>query len=471
MKLWAHQTSAVERAKSLNYFGLFFDTGTGKTRTAIEILNYRYAEHGKTLKTLIVTPLVVVENFRRELERFCHAPKDKIVALTGDWKKRVKTFDIMQNGNFICITNYESLYNKDFFKRVNDWSPEIIVLDELHKIKDIKAKRTKLCTILSKTAKYRYGLSGTPILNTQLDLFSQIAFLDHGETFGKNFFIFRARYFHDTNIQRKGSHSYFPNWVPREGIDKELKSLIAPFTMVAKKSECLDLPPMVRKEVIVTMGEDQAKAYKSMKKDFIAFIKDKACTAEMALTKSLRLQQIVSGFMKTEDESEILFSDIPRLTVLRSLLEDITLSHKVIIWCAFKKNYEMVEIVCRSMGLGYAMLHGETPNRQEEIDRFQTDNTTQVMIANPAAGGIGVNLTAASYMIYYSKSFSLEHDLQSEARCYRGGSEIHESITRIDLISPATIDGLILAILKEKKEIGSRVLGNGEILQRLRYGI
>lgn len=471
MPLWSHQQTAKDRAKDLNYFGLFFDMGTGKTRTVIEILNDRYAEHGRTLKTLIVTPLVVVENFCRELKHHCKAPVDKIVGLTGEWKKRVKKFDVIQGENVICVTNYESLYNKDFFQRVLAWQPECLVLDELHKIKDIKSRRTKLCLLLSATAKYRYGLSGTPILNTQADLFSQIGFLDQGATFGKNFYAFRGQYFYDANAARKSTTGYFPNWLPRPGIDLELKRLIAPFTMTAKKSECLDLPPLVVKEVVVGMGDAQAAAYKAMKKDFIAYLNDKACVAELAVTKSLRLQQIVSGFIKLEDGTENVFNDVPRTTVLRDLLEDITLNHKVIVWCAFKKNYEMVETVCKSLGVKYTMLHGGTVDKWDAIYRFQNIDDVKVMVANPAAGGIGVNMTAASYMIYFSKTYSLEHDLQSEARCYRGGSEVHESITRIDLVSLGTIDELIKKLLAEKKELGNRILGTNEILSRLRNGL
>lgn len=471
MTPWKHQAIARDRARSFDFFGLFFDVGTGKTYTVIKILEDKFKNHGRTLKTLVITPLVVVENFRREFEKFSDIPKDKIVALTGSGKEKCKRFDLMQNGNFVCITNYESLYGRDLFDRILKWRPEAVVCDELHKIKDVTAKRTKLVTVLSDIATYRYGLSGTPILNTQLDLFSQIRFLDHGRTLGKNHYIFRAQYFYDKNAARKSTGNYFPDWQPRPGIDAELKRLIAPFTMTAKKSECLDLPPMVRKEVFVEMGEDQAKAYNEMKKSFITFLRDKACTAELAITKSLRLQQIVSGYMKFEDESEVMFKDVPRLFALRNLLEDITPSHKVIVWCAFKKNYQMVQDVCNASKLPFSQLTGETVDRQKEIDAFQDDPSVRVMIANPGAGGIGVNLTAASYMIYYSKSYSLEHDLQSEARCYRGGSEIHESITRIDLISSGTIDEVILKILAEKKDIGNRVLGSHEIYARLKTGI
>jgi SNF2 family DNA or RNA helicase len=80
------------------------------------------------------------------------------------------------------------------------------------------------------------------------------------------------------------------------------------------------------------------------------------------------------------------------------------------------------------------------------------------MIANQAAGGIGVNMVAASYSIYYSKNFSYGDDAQSESRNHRGGSERHEKITRIDLVCPQTIDELVNEALKAKKNIGELIL-------------
>jgi SNF2 family DNA or RNA helicase len=102
--------------------------------------------------------------------------------------------------------------------------------------------------------------------------------------------------------------------------------------------------------------------------------------------------------------------------------------------------------------------------RQEAIDSFQNDPSVRVMIANPAAGGVGVTLTAASYMIYYSRDFSLENDLQSEARCHRGGSEAHEKITRIDIVAPGTIDEVILEALERKENLATKILAIREKL-------
>lgn len=459
--LWKHQVEAIERARDLEYFALFFEVGTGKTRTIIEILEDKYEQHKRTLKTLILCPLIVVVNFKREFEKFGRTDK-KIFTLTGPIKDRIKT--LQANPESIFITNYEGLYDKAFVLALRGWHPDIFVADEIHKLKTTNAKRTKAATDIADMCIYRFGLSGTPILNTQLDLFSQIRILDKGASFGRNYFVFRMQYFYDANSARKGTHSYFPNWLPRPGIDKDLNLKIKHFSMVVKKEECLDLPPLIKKEVEVHLGAEQKKAYNQMKKDFIAFIKDQACVAELAITKALRLQQIVSGYVATEEGYEIAFDELPRLRALEGLVTDIVKTSKVIIWASFIKNYEMISKVLEGCGIKYATITGETLRPQEEVDKFQTDDTVRVMIANPAAGGIGINLTQASYMIYYSRSFNLEHEIQSEARCYRGGSEIHSKITRIDIIARGTVDDIISKVLEEKKKIGDNVLTNKDIV-------
>jgi SWI/SNF-related matrix-associated actin-dependent regulator 1 of chromatin subfamily A len=106
--------------------------------------------------------------------------------------------------------------------------------------------------------------------------------------------------------------------------------------------------------------------------------------------------------------------------------------------------------------------HGETPNARkfEAVERFNHDPDVKVFLGHPQSLGIGINLTAASYMIYYSRNFSLENDIQSEARNYRAGSEIHESITRYDIVAPNTIDELCLSQLGAKNEVSLALVRN-----------
>jgi SNF2 family DNA or RNA helicase len=201
-----------------------------------------------------------------------------------------------------------------------------------------------------------------------------------------------------------------------------------------------------------------------MKKDFVAFLGDKACTASTALTKGLRLQQVVSGHIPlSEDggESEIRhFADTPREAAVAELLEEIAPHHKVIIWAVFRADYEVLRRTCKSLDLAYVEVHGDitSTKKQESVDLFNTDPKIRVLIGHPGSGGIGINLVASDYSIVFSRNFSLEQKLQSEARNYRGGSEIHEKVTQVDLVAEGTIDEVVLASLDSKESIAEKIL-------------
>jgi len=362
----------------------------------------------------------------------------------------------------IFITNYEAFANASFAKEVAAKPPEFLILDESHRVKGVAAQRTKaLIKISDQMANnplfYRMNLTGTPVLNNEMDLFSQYRILDGGKRLGKNYFEFRAKYFEDKN-RFMPKHSHFPKWVPKESSREKLKSLISEISIHAAKSECLDLPPLVRVSVPVTLSPEQTKAYNDMKKEFLVFVEAGVAVAQLAITKALRMQQILSGFLKLDDGTIHRFDKNPRASALNDLIEDIAPNHKVIVWSIFHEDHEVVKQACRNAKVQYAELTGLVANKQAEIDRFQTDDKCRVMIASQAAGGTGVNLTAANYMIYYSRGYSLEHDLQSEARAYRGGSERHASITRIDLIAENTIDVAVLKALQGKKDLSMDIL-------------
>jgi SNF2 family DNA or RNA helicase len=180
------------------------------------------------------------------------------------------------------------------------------------------------------------------------------------------------------------------------------------------------------------------------------------------IMQSLRDQAAELDLEQTGEGVEL--KDVPRLEALRELLEDLTDGHKVIVWAVFKANYAMIGALCRKLGIEYTELTGEIKDKDTNVHKFRTDPKCRVLIANPGAGGVGINLVEASYSIYYSKGFSLEHDIQSEARNYRGGSHIHEKITRIDLVAKGTIDDIINEALRNKLDVAQQVLANREKL-------
>lgn len=463
VQLWKHQQLAVEAAANLEHYALFFDPGLGKTFTTITILRNKFNEHKKFFKTLIVAPIIVLQNWKDEFAKFSKVDPSQIVVLIGSGKDRIRELRKARERHgdkLIVVTNYEGLVTiNGFFEDLLEWAPEAVVLDESHRVKSPNSKRTVQAIRLCDQAKFKYILSGTPVLNTPMDVFSQFRCLDGGDTFGKNFFVFRAKYFWDKNSGMPKDR-YFPAWVPREDTNEKLNALIYKKGMRAVKAECLDLPPLVKKKIYVELSTEQKRLYKEMADDFIAFLKDKACTAQLAITKMLRLQQIITGFVTTEDGEDHLLKSTPREDALSELLADITPGHKVIVWCVFKQNYAQVRRVCQKLKIKYVEGHGQISAKEkyENVKTFTVDDDCRVLIANPRAMGIGINLIVSSYSIYFSRSHSLEDDLQSEARNYRGGSEIHSKITRIDLIAKGTLDERILESLEKKMNIAEEIL-------------
>lgn len=465
---WNHQHRATHFASRRDDFALFFDMGTGKTKTAIDILrNWSYAK-SKLLNTLILCPPIVIDQWLEEFGKHSHIPSGYIVPLKGSGTKRLATLRRhLESGiPHVYVTNYETLLMAPVFQLLLEAKIECLICDESHKLKSIKARRTKLAMVLADLIAKKLILTGTPILNTPMDIFSQYRILDGGSTFGKNFFVFRVKYFYDANAGMP-KHKYFPNWKPRPGCFEQLNSLVYQKAMRVLKKDCLDLPPLVRTKVYVELSPTQAKAYKEMKKDLVTYLDSGAAVAKMALTKALRLQQIVSGFVGIEETEESRFntgvhsfSDNPRLAALGELLDDLTPHHKVIVWASFHQNYKEIRSVLQKKDIDFVEIHGLRTEKQkrEAIESFRSDDNVRVVLANQKSGGVGLNLIEASYSIYFTRTYSLEDDIQSEARNHRGGSEIHEKVTRIDLVAKDTIDEIILEILANKQKLSDKIL-------------
>ena len=467
---WAHQKEAIENrviANDLNDFGLFFEVGTGKTGTAINIMRHWFTKHQSLLRTLIFSPPITLENWKQEFEINSEVSADKVIVLFGPGQQRLKEFKKHAYNSkgepvpCIFITNYEALLMKDLYEEFKKWAPHVLVGDELHKIKDHTSRRAKLIFPLVDGSYYRLGLTGTPILNSYMDLFSQFRFIDKGETFGKNFFAFRAKFFYDKN-QGMPRGSYFPDWRPRPNIAPELEKLISKKSMTVKKRDCLTLPPVVKVTLSAGMDKEQARMYESMKKDFIAYVSDeKVAVASLALTKALRLQQIVSGFIKLDDDTIHRFEDCPREKQLEELLSEVCPKNKVLIWAVFHENYHTIRKVCDKLKLKYVEVTGETKGKygkQEAVDEFKNNPDVSVFIGHPLSAGIGINLVEAPIAIFYSRNFSLEQYIQASGRNDRGGNEMHEKITQYDLVTTGTIDVDVQESLANKQAISDSVI-------------
>lgn len=473
---WSHQREAAERAKDGKPLALFMDIGVGKTRTQIEILKWHIAEGRRRI--LIFAPPVVLGNWKNEILKYSDIPEHWITVLYSSGIKREKLLGDIQiatakikDNPYIIITNYESVGMSKVFAKLSFMPFDILVLDESHYCKAHDTIRTKKITQLSTQIKYRYIMTGTPVLNTPMDLFSQYKILfghfPQLDRYGNiseergidTFYAFRGKYFYDKNASMP-SHVHFYNWAPKPGALKALHTIVDKTACVAKKKDVLDLPLFINVTREVELGKDQKKAYDEMFNDFITYVNDDACVAQLAITKGMKLMQIISGFLHINEEKTHAFVDNPRMEKLEELLLQLHPEHKVIVWAQFKWDHKAIVDLCRNNNIGFAFLTGDINPRQksEMVEKFNRLDSCRVMVAQQQAGGIGVNLTASDTSIYYSRNFSLGGDIQSEGRNYRGGSEIHKCITRIDLVTKGTIDEVILEALANKEMTAESLL-------------
>ena len=472
--LWEHQKNAIELSQNMPELALFFEMGTGKTRTTIDILRHRFAANGRLLKTLIVCPKIILQNWKEEFLKYSRVSERDIVILTGSGDKRCKLLvEAAKGGGLtierpkIFITNYEAFDEKmaKLYDLFWEYGFEAMVADEAHYIKNPESKRARRLVKLSDTVKNKYALTGTPILNTAMDVFMIFRFLDGGKTFGSNFWAFRSKWFEDENARFAGKQGYYPKFIPRPETYAAFTDLIYRKALRALKKDCLDLPPLVEETIHIELSKEQRKLYEEMKKQYVAYIDDlkgegkpRAVVAQLAITKALRLMQILTGYCKTDEGEIYRIKENPRLDALSELLELHSPGHKIIVWSIYHENYADIAEVCRRHGIGYAELHGGIKDKDAQMRKFRSDPSCRVMIANQKAAGIGVNLVESDLSIYYSKNFSWGQDEQSESRNYRGGSEIHEKVTRIDLTVKGTMDELIAEALANKQNISERIL-------------
>lgn len=480
--LWAKQLEAFNRAAPLTTrcFGLLFGPGAGKTGTAINILRFKYAIEGRVLKTLIFTLPTVIDGWEEEWQINSNIKSDQVVKLKGSGKERLKLFLAKKDTSKVFITNYESLLMEDLYEAFLEWVPEAVIGDESHTFKSVSAKRSKALDKLTNPYQGKiplprplvYILTGSPIDNSPMDIFMQFLVLDGGETFGKNFWMFRARFFRDRNASMP-KHMYFPKWElmteAKDGIDGkgELNRLINKKAMIVDTEDVVELPEENIISVKVGMTKEQERLYKEMKDDLVTYYKSQACVGSLAITKGLRLMQITSGYVSTTHEDidgpvEHALPNTPKMQALKDLLVTLTENDKVLVWAVWKHNYKEIRELCESLKLKYVEVHGMIPEKQKalNLENFAKDPSIKVFIGHPKSGGVGTDkLKGARYAIRFSRNFSYMEYKQSMARNRRGGSiELFKKITYYDLVVQGTVDEQAVEKLQLKQDVSADIL-------------
>ena len=430
-KPYEHQINMVIQGLLYKQFAFLCEMGTGKTQAIVEIYNI-LKTHNDVVKCLIVAPKTICENW---IEEFEINSNDVPVFLTGTKKQR---FNLLKNNN-LCIINYEGLLvlkeEKELWKSFN-----VVVLDESSKIKNHQAKRTKLILKLFDTIPYKYILSGTPITQSPIDIYPQFKFLNSNYLGFKSFYSFRNTY---CNMGGYGGYEV----ISYKNLG-DLNYKISRYSIQLKKEDCVDLPEKVYQKRYIRMSERLETQYKQMNDELLIEFQDETITANIVLTKLLRLQEITSGcFIDNKDNNKI--------KALEDIIDD-TRFQKKIVWCRFRKSIELIGKMLEEKKIKYVELHGDIVNRQEVINDFNSKKDIEVFIGQIQTGGMGINLIASSITIYYDNTFSLEDRLQSEARNHRIGQE--NKVAYIDLIYQKTIDEVIWKAIIKKQDVSKKLI-------------
>jgi len=486
---WEHQKKAVEEIvnNGRNYYALFFEQGTGKTKTVIDAYRNICMRDIVFHKCLVIAPLITIRQWKQEFLAFSNIAPENISVVDGMTKKdgtilktvslKLKKEQLQNKQARIFIINTELVANKTLWPLVEELGINFLIVDESHRFKTFNAKRTKILHrfIEQHSPKYRFILSGTPVTNSALDIWSQFYILNPN-IFGRNFYSFRGKYFYDKNAGMP-SHVHFPKFVPYEDTEDNLNSIIYHYGMRVLKDDVLDLPEFVRQRVDISFSPEQARIYRQMEKDAVAYFNEvddikleesgkvveveesEVMSADLAITKLIRLQQIVSGVFVNDETKEVKTFLSNRTKVLKEMLEELLVNKetKIVVWTVWSPTYSIIEEVLKELKVEYAFITGKQSSEEKfkAVDDFQ-NGTCRVVVANQAAAGTGVNLTAGNYAIYFTRSFNLEHDLQSEARIHRGGQK--KTCYRIDFVTPYTVDEQVLDALDEKRKLADRVV-------------
>jgi len=239
-----------------------------------------------------------------------------------------------------------------------------------------------------------------------------------------------------------------------------LTEKIATFSYRVLKKECLDLPDKTYTVRYVTLTPEQTKMYNDISRQAMLLLNNgELVSAPAVITQLLRLQQILSGHIKT-DEGDIEYFPTKRTDALKEIMNE---HHgKAIIWSRFRHDIKSItSMLNKEFGPGSAAAYfGDTKDdeRLAIVQNFQDPNhPLKYFVGNPATAGYGLTLTEANLVVYYANDFNLETRIQSEDRAHRIGQK--NPVTYIDLISEGTIDERIVEALRNKINIGALVLG------------
>jgi SNF2 family DNA or RNA helicase len=450
------------------------------------------------VRVLVVCPKSVRHNWVKEIGRFSTVP-GKASILRGQLIGRVGMLiqaaapDGESQISYM-IASYEATVRTA--EEIKKFPWDLIVLDEGHNIKTPNIKRTKAILSLREAAGKRMLLTGTPVTNTPLDLYSQLEFLGQGWSGFRSWEAFKE--FYGVFIE---TESGFKKLVSIQNKPFMQERLARCSFIITKKEALPELPDKVYDTWAVEMCTEQANAYTKIAEALLYEIEDDlghetAMTVNNVLVKLLRLAQICSGYYSPDREVDIAadtsqkrelkwFAQNPKLEALVEILKDKTPQQKTLVWCCFVPDIRRIAERLRAEGIEAVEYYGSVSDsdREDAVRRFNEDPTCKVLVGNPAAGGVGLNLVGYPYQdgesspvdtncdheVFYSQDWSMSKRAQAEDRPHRKGTRTNIRVT--DLIVPDTIDEEIRLRVLIKKKAATDIADIREIVKSVLQGL
>jgi len=444
---------------------LALDMGTGKSRCAIDlIVNHRFKH------TLIIAPLSVVDGvwanqFRQhcavEMEICVLGSRSGLVAnklrLAKDARRRAEARKVP----CVIVVNYESCWPDPFGAWALSVEWDGLVLDECHKIKSPSGKASLYAARLGRHIPYRLGLTGTPLPHSPLDIFAQYRALEPA-IFGASITAFKSKY---AILGNAFSPWAINGWKNTDELNEKIYSI----AYRVEKHEVLDLPDVQDITRTCRLGPLAREAYDELENEFYAEVAGGVVTASNALVKLLRLQQITSGYVRTEAgyDSQV---DTAKQDLLDDIFDEIetgydaeTNTHRpdepLVVFCRFRHDLDVVRALCVKYKRAYAEISGRHEKGVMGLVDWQEDRASVVAV-QIQAGGVGVDLSRARYCVYFSLGFSLGDYEQSRARVHRPGQT--RNVIYYHLLAENTVDEKVYRALADKQNVIDAVLNREE---------
>lgn len=401
------------------------DMGLGKTLQAIAVITNL---HKKKLsqKTLIVMPKSLIFNWESEIHKFSPSLKVGIYYGTNREMATFKDYEVI-------LTTYGTIRND--IEELKDIKLDFVILDESQNIKNIYSQANKAIMLLN--TRYRLALSGTPIENNLLELYSLFRFLNPTmlgtiENFNRYYML---------PIQKDNDKNAM----------EELKKRIYPFILRRVKKEVLkDLPEKIEKTLFIEMNKEQKKYYEERRAYYYNLVHLNIKTnginkSQFSILQALNeLRQIASC---PENKNPLLYSN-KKIAVIENAIEAVKNNHKVLIFANYLSS---IDSICKELderGIKYLSMTGDTKDRHSLVDKFQNDSSYKVFVMTLKTGGVGLNLTAADTIFIYDPWWNKTVENQAIDRAYRLGQD--NTVFAYKMILKDTIEEKILTLQKAK---------------------